>query len=73
MSKFIGFIAEDMSDVEVLKILIGKISTKKFSSAQFVGKGCGPIRKKLPGWAKAFVHKGVESLLVVVRSRMNIC
>lgn len=65
MTRSIGFIAEDVSDVEVLKILITKISKKTFTSAHFVGKGCGPIKKKIPGWSKAFTHKGVNHLLVV--------
>ncbi len=65
MSKTIGFIAEDLSDIEVIKILIKKISSKNYSSAHFVGKGCGPIKKKIPGWTKVFQFKGVDSLLVV--------
>ena len=65
MSRVIGVIAEDMSDVEVIKILLKKTSAKKFSTAQFVGKGCGPLKKKIPGWCKAFKQKGVHAVLVV--------
>lgn len=65
MTRMIGFIAEDLSDVEVIKLLIARITSKKYASAHFVGKGCGPIKKKIPGWAKAFAHKGVKSLLIV--------
>lgn len=61
----IGFIAEDLSDVEVLKILAGKLTSRRFTSSHFVGKGCGPLRKKIPGWCRAFETKGVSSVVVV--------
>jgi Domain of unknown function (DUF4276) len=65
MTKIIGVIAEDMSDVEVIKILLKKLTNKRFSTAQFVGKGCGPLKKKIPGWCKAFHQKGVVAVLVI--------
>ena len=65
MSKVIGVIAEDSSDVDVIRILLKKTSAKKFSTTHFVGKGCGPLKKKIPGWCKAFKQKGVYAVLVV--------
>ena len=65
MSKLIGIIAEDMSDVEVIKILLKKIATRRFATVQFVGKGCGPLKRKIPGWCAAFKNKGVKSVLIV--------
>lgn len=59
MSKKIGIIAEDISDVEVIKILGKKISGKAINSAYFVGKGCGPLKKKTPGWCKSLCTRGV--------------
>ena len=65
MSRVIGVIAEDASDVEVIKILLKKASAKKFSTAQFVGKGCGPLKRKIPAWCNVFKQKGVHAVLVV--------
>ena len=38
----VGMIAEDISDIEVLRILATKLTTKRFRVSHFVGKGCGP-------------------------------
>lgn len=65
MTKIIGLIAEDDSDIEVLKILAAKISNRRFSTKHFVGKGCGPLKRKLPGWCKALLDKGVSSIAVI--------
>lgn len=61
----IGIIAEDESDVEVVKILIGKLTGKRFSVSRFIGKGCGPLKRKTPAWCKAFQRKGCQSVLLV--------
>lgn len=65
MTKKIGIIAEDISDVEVIKILGKKISGKAINSAHFVGKGCGPLKKKTPGWCKSLGTKGCDCILLV--------
>lgn len=65
MARKIGIIAEDLSDVEVLKTLGHKVSKKKFSVSHFVGKGCGPLAKKTPGWCKSLMTKGCTSVLLV--------
>lgn len=60
-----GLIAEDASDIEVIKKLAKKVSGKGISASHFVGKGCGPIRKKALGWCKAFAIKGCTQILLV--------
>jgi hypothetical protein len=61
----IGIIAEDMSDVEVIKVLAKKISGKAVSADQHVGKGCGPLKKKAMGWCKSLLTKGCTIILMV--------
>jgi Domain of unknown function (DUF4276) len=65
MTTKIGIIAEDFSDVEVIKILAKKLSSKTFSYAHFVGKGCGPLQRKTPAWCKAFHAKGCSQVILV--------
>lgn len=60
-----GLIAEDVSDIAVIKLLAKKIRGQNISAAHFVGKGCGPIKKKAPGWCKAFQTKGCTQILLV--------
>jgi len=60
-----GLIAEDNSDIKVIKVLAKKVSGRNITSAQFVGKGCGAIRRKAPGWCKAFHEKGCTQILLV--------
>ncbi len=58
MSNHIGVIAEDNSDVEVVRELIKKIvPDKKFSINSFVGHGCGKIQGKCFQWAGALKTK----------------
>jgi hypothetical protein len=48
----IGVIAEESNDVEVLYEYTGKlIPANTFSFAQFVGHGCGKLRRKCRAWA----------------------
>ena len=61
-----GLIAEDASDIEVIKKLAKKLCGKNISSSQFVGKGCGPIKRKAVAWCKAFATKGCSQILLVL-------
>lgn len=66
MSKIhVGIIAEDQSDVAVLKELGKKISGRNFSVSQHFGKGCGPLKTKTPGWCKALAVKGCQAVVLV--------
>jgi hypothetical protein len=65
MSNKIGIIAEDISDIKVIKLLAKKLSGKSISSNHHVGKGCGPLKNKTPGWCKSLNTKGCTKILVV--------
>ena len=65
MAVKIGIIAEDESDVQVLKILLSKVYPKKFAVNSFVGKGCGKLKVKALPWAKSLHTKGCDRLLLV--------
>lgn len=65
MSVKYGLIAEDVSDIDVIKRLARKISGKNISASHFTGKGCGPIKKKAVRWCKAFEAKGCKQILLV--------
>jgi Domain of unknown function (DUF4276) len=65
MSGLVGIIAEDISDVEVIKILCKKITGKALRSCHFVGRGCGPLKKKTPGWCKSLKTRGCQSILLI--------
>ena len=65
MATKVGLIAEDLSDVEVLKLLVKKLTTKTISFAHFVGKGCGPLKRKTPAWCKNLQQKGCTKIVLV--------
>lgn len=66
MSNCIGIIAEDDSDVEVVKELVKKIvPNKRFSTEKFVGHGCGKIQGKCFQWAGVLKTKGCSILIVL--------
>ena len=60
-----GIIAEDSSDVEVLKILVRQLAGRRLTTSHFVGKGCGPLTRKTPGWCRAFEKKGCSAIALV--------
>jgi len=61
----VGVIAEDSSDVEVLKELGRKVSGRNFSISQHFGKGCGPLKSKTLGWCQALSKKGCKAVVLV--------
>lgn len=66
MGKVIGVIAEDYSDVEVLKEIIKKVFLKKpFKVNKFVGNGCGKIKGKCHQWSHILHKQGCESLILI--------
>lgn len=65
MAAKIGLIAEDLSDIEVIKKLAKKLTGKSIVASHFVGKGCGSIKRKTPGWCKNFLLKGCTRVLLV--------
>lgn len=65
MSKKIGIIAEDNSDILVItKIFEKYMDSSSFSIRKFVGNGCGKLRNKCGAWAKMLTNSGCEHILV---------
>lgn len=66
MSKQIGVIAEDQSDVEVIRAFItSRTRRSSFQIRKFVGKGCGRIKNKCRAWASDLQSNGCTYLLLV--------
>jgi len=60
----IGVIAEDTSDIEVVKELIRKFQPpSSFCVRHFVGNGCGKLRTKSRAWADQLRLRGCSCLL----------
>ncbi|CCE02825.1 DUF4276 family protein [Bradyrhizobium sp. STM 3809] len=65
MGKKIGIIAEDKSDVAVIKVLIERIRNSPVSVKHFVGNGCGKLVGKCGAWSRELARLGCEYLVVV--------
>jgi hypothetical protein len=62
----IGVIAEELNDVEVLYELTSKlIPESAFSFKQFLGHGCGKLRRKCSAWAETLLGRGCSFLVVI--------
>lgn len=65
MAVKIGIIAEDDSDVDVIKEILGMyFSASEFSTKKFVGKGCGKLRAKCAAWTSQLVAQGCDHILI---------
>ena len=65
VSKKIGVIAEDASDIAVIKEIFEKyMDSSEFSIKKFIGNGCGKLRNKCGAWAKMLSSSGCEHILV---------
>jgi Domain of unknown function (DUF4276) len=64
-SRRVGVIAEDKSDVAVIKILVERLRDAPISVSHFVGNGCGKIIGKSAAWSKELARAGCKFLLVV--------
>ncbi|MFM0565797.1 DUF4276 family protein [Paraburkholderia sediminicola] len=65
MSKKIGVIAEDKSDIEsVIAFMEKYIPKNKFTVKFFVGKGCGKLKQKCGSWAETLVKGGCNHIFV---------
>jgi hypothetical protein len=66
MSKLIGVIAEDKSDVEVLEEIASKVASRRtFAIKKFVGYGCGRIANKCQAWARNLQLQHCSSLILI--------
>jgi uncharacterized protein DUF4276 len=62
----IGIIAEDESDVAVIREITQKLlNPKVVGFKRFVGGGCGKLRRKCGAWAKSLVQQGCSYIIVV--------
>ncbi len=62
----IGLIAEDDSDVAVMKEITLKIlKPQLIGFKKFVGDGCGKVRRKCGAWAQLLVRQGCRWIAVV--------
>lgn len=66
MSNRIGIIAEDKSDIAVLRtVLLKYVDNNSFGIKKFIGRGCGRICKKCYSWASTLKAMGCSHLFVV--------
>lgn len=65
MSKTIGVIAEDVSDVEIVRILARRLYTRPLGFRHNVGDGCGRIQSKCLAWAIDLKRRGCSHLIVI--------
>lgn len=66
MTSYIGLIAEDVSDVEVINQIAKKIAGRRqFVIRKFVGHGCGKIRGKCLQWAQALRNQRCTSVILL--------
>ena len=74
MSKVIGILAEDNSDVDVIVEILSKYTNRQnFSVKKFVGNGCGKLRNKCESWALNLFSAGCDHVLMFHdRDRHNI-
>jgi hypothetical protein len=62
----IGVIAEDDSDVMVVKELTRSlIKPRKIGFKRFVGNGCGKLRRKCAAWAENLARQGCPWIVLV--------
>lgn len=65
LSKTFGLIAEDNSDIEVLKEIFAKFfEQSEFSTKKFVGNGCGKLRNKCGVWSENLFRRGCDYVFV---------
>ena len=65
MTILVGIIAEELSDVDVISEIIGKLARKNFGVKSFVGHGCGRIKYKCRAWAQTLKERGCKLLILV--------
>ena len=65
MSKVIGVIAEDTSDVNVVSHILNKyLGNGGVSVKKFVGNGCGKLKQKCDSWTENLIKRGCEHILI---------
>jgi hypothetical protein len=65
VSKKIGLIAEDNSDIEVVdEILLKYMPSSHYSIKKFVGNGCGKLKQKSQSWTDSLFRQGCEHVII---------
>jgi hypothetical protein len=65
MSKKIGVIAEDNSDIEVIDEILNKyLTSNEYKIKKFVGNGCGKLRNKCSSWTKTLFSSGCDYVFI---------
>lgn len=65
MSTRFGIIAEDKSDVDVIKEFLAKyLKPSEFSVKHFVGQGCGKLKSKCQAWAVNLKKSGCDHIII---------
>jgi hypothetical protein len=65
MSKKIGVIAEDNSDIQVIDEIFKKyLNHNEFKIKKFVGNGCGKLRNKCDSWTSTLFKSGCEYVFI---------
>ena len=65
LSKTFGLIAEDDTDIEVVKEIFAKFfEQSQFSTKKFVGRGCGKLKNKCGVWAENLFRRGCNYVFV---------
>lgn len=66
MSKVIGIIAEDNSDIAVIENILTKyVPRNSFSIKRFVGNGCGKLRKNCRSWTETLFRMGCAHVVIL--------
>ena len=63
--KLVGIIAEDESDVDVVRELAQKLARRRFGIKRFLGHGCGRIHAKCLAWAQQLQRQNCSLLMLV--------
>src|SRR5437762_10341929 len=62
---YVGVIAEDQSDVDVISEILPKIAPRQLSIKRFLGHGSGRIANKCAGWARVLREQGCTRLILI--------
>lgn len=66
MSKYVGVIAEDISDVDVINEIIAKVTNRNnFKIKKFIGHGRGKVLGKCHDWARNLKIKKCTLLIII--------
>lgn len=65
MAVTLGVIAEDNSDVEVIRKLVSRLSNKRIKIKKFTGQGCGKIIGKCRRWTESLRDMGCTRMILM--------